>query len=68
MALAAHSIGLGSVILGMPRAVFEADGEAWKPRLGCPEGYEFCVAIAFGVPAGTKEAHPVREGLVSLID
>ncbi len=68
MALAAHSIGLGSVILGMPRAVFEANGDTWKPRLECPDGYEFCVAIAFGVPAGTKEAHPVREGLVSFID
>lgn len=67
IALAAYSIGLGSVILGMPLDVFRATGSKWLKRLGCPEGYEFAIAIGIGVPAAGKDAHPIREGLVSVL-
>jgi len=68
LALAAHSMGLGSVILGMPRDVFHSEfAEKWYNRL-CPnEKGEFAIAIAIGHPAGTKNAHPVREGLITSI-
>lgn len=67
LALAAHSMGLGSVILGMPRRVFENGAENWEKALACPEGYKFVIAIGLGVPATTKDAHPVKEGLITLL-
>ena len=66
LALAAHSMGLGSVILGMPKMLFEAAGEAWLQKLDCPAGMRFSVAIGIGTPAAGKDAHPVREGLVTV--
>lgn len=68
LALAAHSIGLGSVILGMPRDIFHCEfAEKWYDKL-CPgQKGEFAIAIAIGHPAGTKEAHLVREGLITSI-
>jgi len=65
IALAAHSLGLGSVILGMPRDVFSELGEKWYSKLECPDGMCFAIAIGVGTPASGKEAHPIREGLVS---
>lgn len=68
LALAAHSCGLGSVILGMPRDVFHSEfAEKWYKKL-CPgENGEFAIAIAIGHPAAGKDAHPVREGLITKI-
>lgn len=68
LALAAHSMGLGSVILGMPRDIFHCEfADKWYNKL-CPnEKGEFAIAIAIGHPAGTKDAHPVREGLITSI-
>ena len=65
LALAAHSLGLGSVILGMPREVFAKNGDAWRGRLCCPAGMDFMIAIGIGTPAAGKDAHPVREGLIT---
>ncbi len=68
IALAAHSIGLGTVILGMPREAFACpDGDEYRKILQFPEGYDFMVAISVGNPAMTKDAHPVAEGLVTII-
>lgn len=68
IALAAHAIGLGTVILGLPREAFTGpDGDTYRKALCFPEGYDFMVAIAVGYPAATKEAHPVAEGLVTII-
>ena len=69
MALAAHSLGLGSVILGRPREVFDdpACRKKYQAAFGIPEGYEFAIAIALGNPTLSKEAHPVREGIVTRV-
>lgn len=68
LALAAHDMGLGSVILGMPRDVFHSEfADKWYKKL-CPnEKGEFAIAIAIGHPATTKDAHPIREGLITSI-
>ena len=70
LALAAHSMGLGSVILGMPRYVFndEALAAKWEKKFNCSENMHFCIAIAIGKPAAGKGPHPVREGLIDVID
>ena len=69
IALAAESLGLGSVILGMPRDAFAGDrAEEFKKALHFPEGWDFVIAIAVGVPADTKEAHPVKEDRISFVD
>ncbi|MDR1651984.1 MAG: nitroreductase [Synergistaceae bacterium] len=68
MALAAHSLGLGSVILGLPEAAFTGPlGEHFNKLLKFPEKYTFAVAIAIGVPAASKDAHPVEPGRIDYI-
>lgn len=69
IALAAECLGLGSVILGMPRDAFAGDkADEFKKRLQFPENCEFQIAISIGVPADDKPAHPVNEGLISFVD
>lgn len=68
MALAAHSIGLGSVILGRPKEVLKSDkGSYYAKAMGFPEGYTFAIAIALGEPTLSKEAHTVREGMITRV-
>lgn len=69
IALAAESMGLGSVILGMPRDAFAGEkADDFRKALHFPEGWDFVIAIAVGVPADTKEAHPVKENRISFVD
>ncbi|GHV09979.1 NADH dehydrogenase [Spirochaetia bacterium] len=69
IALAAHSIGLGTVILGLPDAAFTGErGDYFNKLLKFPVGHSFAVAIAVGVPAGTKEAHPVEADRITFIE
>ena len=69
IALAAESLGLGSVILGMPRDVFASErADEFKKALDFKEGEEFMIAIAVGHPADDKPAHPIHEGHISYID
>lgn len=69
IALAAESMGLGSVILGLPRDAFAGDkAEEFKKALQFPAGWDFVIAIAVGVPADTKDAHPVKADCVSFVD
>jgi nitroreductase len=69
IALAAHAIGLGSVILGMPEAAFTgAKGDYFNKALKFPQGYSFAVAVAVGVPAGSKEAHPLEKDRITFAD
>ena len=68
MALAAHSMGLGSVILGMPRQLFMTPlRDKWMKILNAPQGGEYMIAIGIGNPLASKDAHPVREGLVTIL-
>ncbi len=68
IALAAESLGLGSVILGLPRdAFFSDEKEELEKILGFPEGYSFTIAISIGTPTDDKPAHPQKEGKISFV-
>lgn len=68
MALAALSVGLGTVILGMPRLAFQgAEGDDLRRVLQFPAGNDFILAMSVGYPAGTKDAHPVLPGRITII-
>ena len=68
IAVAAHALGLGSVILGLPDAAFTGPrGDYFGKLLKFPEGYSFAVAIAIGIPNTTKDAHPIEPDRVSYI-
>ena len=65
LALAAHALGLGSVILGMPEAAFTGPkAEYFNKLFKFPEGHSFAIAIAIGVPNVTKDAHEVKPGKI----
>ena len=69
IAIAAESMGLGTVILGMPREAFSSvHGDDIRRKLAFPEGHNFVIAIAVGTPADTKDAHPVEDGKVHIIE
>lgn len=62
LALAAHSLGLGSVMIGLCRSAFKQENsESLEQRLGFPQGYKFTLAICIGTPSVTKEAHPIKQ-------
>ena len=68
IALAAHSLGLGSVILGMPEPAFKGDKrEYFCKKLKFPDTYEFAVAIAIGGALASKDAHPVEPDKISFV-
>ena len=68
MALAAEALGLGSVILGLPKAAFAGEkAEELRKKLQCPEGYDFVIALSLGYPTDTKDAHDLREEKISRI-
>lgn len=68
IALAAQSMGLGSVIVGMAMDLFLSErGEHYKRAFGFPEGYGFSIAIVVGNNTVTKEAHPIGEGKVNIV-
>ena len=69
MALAAHSIGLGSVIIGICHLAFHEEKEEYfNKKLKFPEKYTFAVSIAIGVPSMTKDAHPIETGRIDFVD
>ena len=68
IALAAESLGLGSVILGLPRGAFSGEhGDEFRSALRFPEGHDFFIAIAVGIPTDTKAAHPVKPDRVTIL-
>ena len=68
IALAAESLGLGSVILGLPRFAFQDErGKAFAKTLEFPDDHQFVIAIALGVPADEKAHHGVKPGKVTVI-
>lgn len=65
LSIAAQSMGLGSVILGIPAMAFkEDDPENCGKLLGFEEGEKFRIAIAIGHPATTKEPHEKNYDLI----
>lgn len=69
ISLAAESMGLGSVILAMPRDAFiGAEKSDLEKALDFPDGYGFAIAIALGIPEDDKPAHEIKEGKVSYIE
>lgn len=68
IALASYSLGLGTVILGMPEAAFAGPrGGYFNKLLKFPETYEFAIAVAVGIPLDTKAAHPVEPGKIAYV-
>jgi nitroreductase len=68
IALAAHSLGLGSVILGLPDAAFTGPRKDYFNRLlKFPAGYSFAAAIALGIPAASREAHPQEPDRITFV-
>ena len=62
LALLAKSIGLDSVILGMPEGAFvRPEGAELKKEFRFPEGFEFQIAIAIGRRAMDKAPHEWNE-------
>ena len=58
LAIAAKSMGLDSVILGMPALAFAGDrADFLRDKLGMPEGHEFAIGIAIGHAAMDKAPH-----------
>ncbi len=66
--LAAESIGLGTVILGMPKAAFKNEkAEEFRQALCFPETHDFAIAIAVGTPADDKPAHLPAKDRISFV-
>ncbi len=68
MALAAEGLGIGSVILGLPKPAFLGEkADELRKRLACPDGYDFVIALALGYATDTKDPHGKREEKISRI-
>lgn len=70
IALAAHSIGLESVIIGMNRVLFMGSKkDYWMKKLNFPEGYVYGISIAVGhtEPGYEKTPHELDYGKASVI-
>lgn len=68
MALAAESLGLGSVILGLPREAFvDEDKERLERALKFPADYGYVISIAIGTPDDEKTPHEMDPAKVSYI-
>ena len=68
IALAAHSIGLGSVIIGISAMAFSGEKrEYFSKQLRFPENYSFAISIAIGTPSTAKDAHPIEPGRIDYI-
>lgn len=66
--LAAQSMGLGSVIIGMVMDAFLSEkGAEFAKSVGMPEGNQFSIAVALGNNTVTKEAHPIGENKITII-
>ena len=68
VSLAAHALGLGSVICGMARIPLNSDrGEEFKKRMNFPDNYEFGIAILIGEVKTGKEPHELDFSKVSRV-
>ena len=68
VALAAHSLGLGSVICAMAgMALAGPRAEEFKARFQIPDGYEFGISVLVGTANSGKEPHELEQDKVILI-
>ena len=68
VALAAHSLGLGSVICGMANIPLSgARGDEFKKRMRFPDGYNFGIAILVGTVKTGKEPHELDRNKLTFI-
>ena len=68
VALAAQSLGLGSVINATIGVPFKGPGaKHWKKKLQFPEGYEFAIAVVLGTPRSSKEPHDLDRTKVTVV-
>ena len=68
LALAAESLGLGSVIVGLARLAFESnEREALEKALRFPEGNRFVISVAIGTPDDDKAPHALNRDKITLI-
>jgi len=68
VSLAAHSLGLGSVICGMARIPLDGpNGGEWKERLKFPKGYGFGIAVLVGEAKTAKAPHELNTEKVTYI-
>ncbi|MCL1787377.1 MAG: nitroreductase family protein [Defluviitaleaceae bacterium] len=68
IALAAHAMGLGSVICGMARMALDGEkGEAFKKRIQMPEGYSFGMSVCVGAALSGKAPHELDMQKVTYI-
>ncbi|MDR1950125.1 MAG: nitroreductase family protein [Spirochaetaceae bacterium] len=69
LAIAATSLGLANIILGLPGVVFNDPATAayWKGKLNFPEGYEYGLAVAVGYAADEGKPHDIDPGKLSYI-
>ena len=69
LALSAMGMGLGSVIVGMFRDMFEttAIGAEFKEKFGIPAGNEYMIGILIGRNTVTKEAHPIGDDKYNIV-
>ncbi len=66
--LAAESLDLGSVILGMPKDAFAGGRrEEMEKLLRLPQGNVFMIAVALGTPDDDKPPHPIGPDKVTMI-
>lgn len=62
IALAAESLGIGSVLLGMGAFALQGDaGKALKKELGIPDGYRHVISISLGYKTGPNPPVPLRD-------
>ena len=67
--LAAHGLGLGSVICAMARMLLDgANSDTWRRRLQIPDGYNFGMAVCVGKVASGKPPHELDRGKVTFIN
>jgi len=68
IALAAHSMGLGSVICGMARIPLNGEkGEEFKQRIQLPDGYSFGMSVCVGKIKSGKAPHELDYEKVTYI-
>ena len=68
IALAAHGLGLGSVICGMARIPLEGEkGADFLARLNFPEGYSFAMSVGVGGVKSGKTPHELDPSKVTYI-